>query len=86
MIEAGVPGFEVQNWQGLVGPAGLPPAIVKLLNETTNKALVDPSLREQMLSQGNEIGGGTPEQFALLIKSERERWGKVVKAANIKPE
>jgi tripartite-type tricarboxylate transporter receptor subunit TctC len=86
MIEAGVPGFEVQNWQGLVGPAGLPPAIVKLLNETTNKALLDPSLREQMLSQGNEIGGGTPEQFALLIKSERERWGKVVKAANIKPE
>ena len=86
MIEAGVPGFEVQNWQGLVGPAGMPVAMVKLLNETVNKALADHTIREQMLSQGNEIGGGTPEQFAALIKSERARWGKLVKAANIKPE
>jgi tripartite-type tricarboxylate transporter receptor subunit TctC len=86
MIEAGVPGFEVQNWQGLVVPAGTPAGIIKVLNETTNKALQDPTLREQMLSQGNEIGGGTPEQFAALIKSEAARWGKLVKAANIKPE
>ena len=86
MQEAGVPGFEVQNWQGLVGPAGLPPAIVKALNENVNKALADPAIREQMLAQGNEIGGGTPEQFAALIKVEAARWGKLVKAANIKPE
>jgi tripartite-type tricarboxylate transporter receptor subunit TctC len=86
MIEAGVPGFEVQNWQGLVVPTGTPAAIITLLNTTTNKALADPAIREQMLSQGNEIGGGTPEQFAALIKSESARWGKLVKAANIKPE
>jgi tripartite-type tricarboxylate transporter receptor subunit TctC len=86
MIEAGVPGFEVQNWQGLVVPAGTPAPIIKLLNEVTNKALQDPTLREQMLSQGNEIGGGTPEQFAALIKSEAARWGKLVKTAGIKPE
>jgi tripartite-type tricarboxylate transporter receptor subunit TctC len=86
MIEAGVPGFEVQNWQGLIAPAGTPPAIIKLLNEATNKALADPAIREQMLGQGNEIGGGTPEQFAALIKSEAARWGKLVTAANIKPE
>ena len=86
MIESGVPGFEVQNWQGLIAPAGTPPAIIKLLNETTNQALADPAIREQMLGQGNEIGGGTPEQFAALIKSEAARWGKLVKAANIKPE
>lgn len=86
MIEAGVPGFEVQNWQGLIAPAGTPPAIIKVLNEATNKALADPAIREQMLGQGNEIGGGTPEQFALLIKSEAAKWGKLVKAANIKPE
>jgi len=86
MIEAGVPGFEVQNWQGLVAPAGTPPALIKVLNETCNKALQDPAIREQMLSQGNEIGGGTPEQFAALIKSESARWGKLVKEANIKPE
>ena len=86
MAEAGVAGFEVQNWQGLIGPVGLPPALVKLLNETTNKALADPVIRELMLSQGNEIGGGTPEQFAALIKSEADRWGKLVRSANIKPE
>jgi tripartite-type tricarboxylate transporter receptor subunit TctC len=86
MQEAGVAGFEVQNWQGLVGPAQLPPAIVALLNQTCNKALADPTLREQVLSQGNEIGGGTPEQFAALIRSEAARWGKVVKAGHIRPE
>jgi tripartite-type tricarboxylate transporter receptor subunit TctC len=86
MIEAGVPDFEVQNWQGLIGPAKTPPAIVQLLNETVNKALADPTIRDQMLAQGNEIGGGTPEQFAALIRSEGLRWGKLVRAANIKPE
>jgi tripartite-type tricarboxylate transporter receptor subunit TctC len=86
MVEAGVPGFEVQNWQGLVGPAGLPVAIVKQLNELVNKALADPAIKEQMLGQGNELGGGTPEQFAAFIKSEAERWGKLVKSADIKPE
>jgi tripartite-type tricarboxylate transporter receptor subunit TctC len=86
MQEAGVPGFEVQNWQGLIGPAHLPPALVKLLNDTCNKALADPMIRKQMLEQGNEIGGGTPEQFAAFAKSEEARWGKVVKAGHIKPE
>ena len=86
MAEAGVPGFEVQNWQGLVGPAGLPAPIVKLLNELVNKALADPVISAQMLGQGNELGGGTPEQFATFIKSEADRWGKLVKSADIKPE
>ncbi len=86
MAEAGVAGFEVQNWQGLVAPAGTPAALIKLLNETVNKALADPTIKEQMLGQGNELGGGTPEQFAALIKSEAERWGKLVRSANIKPE
>jgi len=86
MAESGVPGFEVQNWQGLVAPAGTPAALIKLLNETTSKALADPTIREQMLGQGNELGGDTPEQFASFIKSEADRWGKLVKSANIKPE
>ena len=86
MAESGVPGFEVQNWQGLVAPAGTSAGLIKLLNETTNKALADPAIKEQMLGQGNELGGGTPEQFAALIKAEADRWGKLVKSANIKPE
>ena len=86
MNEAGVPGFEVQNWQGLVGPAGMPAAIVKQLNEIVNKAFADPAIKEQMLGQGNELGGGTPEHFAAFIKVEADRWGKLVKAADIKPD
>ena len=86
MAESGVPGFEVQNWQGLIGPAGMSPAIVKQLNELVNKGLADPTIREQMLGQGNELGGGTPEQFAAFIKTEADRWSKLVRSADIKPE
>jgi tripartite-type tricarboxylate transporter receptor subunit TctC len=86
MIEAGVPNFEVQNWQGLVVPAQTPKPIIEMLNVAVNQALRDPAIREQMLSQGNEIGGGTSEDFAALIRSESAKWGKLVKTAGIRPE
>ena len=86
MGEAGYPGVEVLNWQGIIGPKGLPPEIVKILNAAGNKALQDPEVRSRMLEQGNEIAGGTPEQFAALIKAEMPRWGKVVKDAKVEPE
>jgi tripartite-type tricarboxylate transporter receptor subunit TctC len=86
MAEAGFPAVEVLNWQGIVGPKGLPADIVATLNAAANKALQDPSLRETMLKQGNEIVGGTPEQFAALIKSETPRWAKVVRDAKVEPE
>jgi len=86
MGEAGYPGVEVLNWQGIIGPKGLPADVVRALNAAGNKALEDPGLRTTMLSQGNEIGGGTPEQFAALIKAEAPRWGKVVRDAKIEPE
>jgi tripartite-type tricarboxylate transporter receptor subunit TctC len=86
MGEAGFPAVEVLNWQGIVGPKGLPPEIIKILNAAGNKALQDPELRAKMLEQGNEVAGGTPEQFAALIKAEAPRWGKVVKDAKIEPE
>jgi tripartite-type tricarboxylate transporter receptor subunit TctC len=86
MGEAGYPALEVLNWQGLIGPKGLPAEIVNTLNAAANKALQDPELRATMLSQGNEIGGGTPEQFVALIKAEAPRWAKVVKDAKIQPE
>jgi len=86
MGEAGFNGVEVLNWQGLVGPKGLPAEIVRVLNAAGNKALQDAGLRENMLAQGNEIAGGTPEQFAALVKSEAPRWAKVVRDAKIEPE
>ena len=86
MGEAGFPAVEVQNWQGIIGPKGLPAEIIRILNAAGNKALQDPELRKTMLEQGNEIAGGTPEQFAALIKAEAPRWGKVVQDAKIEPE
>lgn len=86
MAESGYPAFEVLNWQGIVGPKGMPAELVKLLNAAGNKALQDKDVREKMLSQGNEIAGGTPEAFAALIKAEMPRWGRVVKDAKIEPE
>lgn len=86
MAEQGYPEVEVLNWQGLVGPKGMPAELVKLLNAAGNKALQDPEVRDRILSQGNEVGGGTPEQFAALIKAEAPRWGKVVRDAKIEPE
>ena len=84
--EIGYPKVEVLNWQGLIAPKGTPKAIIDQLNAAANEALKDPALRELMLSQGNEIGGGSPAEFAALVKSESAKWSAVVKAANIKPE
>jgi tripartite-type tricarboxylate transporter receptor subunit TctC len=86
MGEQGFPAVEVLNWQGLVGPKGMPADVVMMLNAACNKALQDPEVKEKILRQGNEMGGGTPEQFAALIKSEAPRWGKVVRDAKIDPE
>jgi tripartite-type tricarboxylate transporter receptor subunit TctC len=86
MAEQGYPAVEVLNWQGLIGPKGLPSDIIKLLNSACNQALQSAEVKEKILSQGNEIGGGTPEQFAVLIKAESPRWGKVVRDAKIEPE
>jgi tripartite-type tricarboxylate transporter receptor subunit TctC len=77
---------EVLNWQGLIAPKGTPKAIIDNLNAAANEALKDPQLREIMLSQGNEIGGGTPADFSALVNLEAVKWRAVVKAANIKPE
>ncbi len=86
MAEQGFPAVEVMNWQGLIGPKGLSPDLIKQLNAACNKALQDPEVKEKILSQGNEIGGGTPEQFAALIKVEAPRWAKLVRDAKIEPE
>lgn len=83
--EVGFPQVAVDNWQGIVAPKGTPKAVIDKLNLAINQALKEPKLMEFMLSQGNEIGGGTPEEFGKLIKSEAAKWSVVVKTANIKP-
>ena len=83
MAEAGYPAVEVQNWQGVVGPKGMAPEQVKYLNEIANKALMSPEVKDKILEQGNELGGGSPEAFVALVKSEAPRWAKVVKDAKM---
>ena len=84
--ELGLKDFEINNWQGLVAPAGTPAAIIARLNEVCNQALQDPTIRSQLLEQGNVPAGGTPEQFAAHIKSESERWSKLVRTARMTPD
>ena len=86
MAEQGFPEVEVLNWQGLIGPKGMSAELVKQLNAACNQALQAAEVKEKILSQGNEVGGGTPEQFAALIKAEAPRWAKVVRDAKIDPE
>jgi len=84
--EAGFPAVEVLNWQGVIVPKGTPPAIIAKLNAAVNKALRETDLKDRISSQGNEVAGGTPQEFAALIASESEKWGKVVRAAKIQPD
>ena len=84
--ELGFPQIVVNNWQGLIAPAGTPKAIIEKLNLAVNEILKDPQIKDFILQQGNEVGGGTPEEFAVLIKAESNKWGTVVKTAKIEPQ
>ena len=84
--ELGYPQATISNWLGLIAPKGIPPAVVAKLNEAYNKALALPELREKIVGPGNEIGGGSPEEFAAFMRSEADRWQKLVKASGIKVE
>jgi len=86
VAEAGLAGFESTQWWGLYGPAGLPVAIVNRLNAETNKVLKTSDVVKRLATDGADPAGGTPAQLASYHKSDFERWGKVVKAAAIKPE
>lgn len=84
--EAGAPGIEVDNWNGILAPAGIPRSVVKRLNGEILKAASAPDVADQFVRQGAEVNTGSPEQFAAIIKAEVAKWAKVVKAAGIKPQ
>jgi tripartite-type tricarboxylate transporter receptor subunit TctC len=86
VAEAGFAGFDVSNWQGMVGPAKLPRALVDKLNADLNAVLKTPQMIDTLAAQGLEAAGGTPEQFAALIKAEVAKYASVIKAAGIKAE
>jgi tripartite-type tricarboxylate transporter receptor subunit TctC len=77
--ESGFKGFDAVTWFGFLAPAGTPKDVVARLNAEFNKALKQPDLQKKLGDQGADPAGGTPEQFAALIKDDIVRWGKVVK-------
>ena len=86
VAESGYPGFEADQWYGVVAPAGTPAAVVLRLNAEINKALALPDLAQQLAVEGAVPTPGTPQAFAALIQREGPRWAQVVKAGNVKPE
>ena len=84
VAEAGVPGYEVVLWHGLVAPRGVPPPIVDRLNREANEVLKAKEMEDLLATDGVAPAGGTPEQFRAVIKADIERWRRVVKQANIK--
>jgi tripartite-type tricarboxylate transporter receptor subunit TctC len=84
IIESGYKGFEAVTWFGILAPAGTPKDVVSKLNAEFNKALQQPDLRKKLADEGADPAGGTPEQFAALIKDDMVRWGKVVKESGAK--
>ena len=76
-----VPGYEVTNWFGIAAPRGTPKPIIARLNAELNQALQTPRLKDLLSAQGAEPVGGTPEEFAALIKRDLAKWEKVVKAS-----
>ena len=86
MAEAGVPGYEADLWLGLLAPAGTPPAIVRQLYTETAKYLQRADVKKSWAEQGVEPVGSSPVEFAQFLKSEVEKWGKVVKFSGAKVE
>jgi tripartite-type tricarboxylate transporter receptor subunit TctC len=84
VAESGYPGFEADQWYGLVAPAGTPPARIQKLNAELNKVLASPAVAQQLAGEGAIATPRTPEAFRELIARELPRWGAVVKTANMK--
>jgi tripartite-type tricarboxylate transporter receptor subunit TctC len=83
MDESGLPGFEVANWAGLLGPAGLDPKIVKKLNSEIIAILETDDMKQRIKTLGYDVIASTPEQFATQLRTDIERWGAVAKRAGL---
>ncbi|MCX7265170.1 MAG: tripartite tricarboxylate transporter substrate binding protein [Betaproteobacteria bacterium] len=84
VAESGLPGYEASIWYGMLAPAGTPPAIVARLNAELHKAMAQPDVKLKLSEQNFSITPSTPEEFGRKINSELERWGKLIKEANVK--
>ena len=86
VAESGVPGYEANNWWGIMAPAGTPDAIVRKLNSESNAVMGMPDTKKRLAGEGAESLNVTPEQFSKHIQAEITKWGKVSRDANIRAE
>ena len=81
--EAGVKGYESLSWSGIVAPAATPKPVIAKLNAAIDRVLAMPDVKKRFADLGVDPVGGPPEAFARQIRTESEKWGRVVKTANI---
>jgi len=86
LIESGLKGFDALQWYGVVGPARMPPAIVRQLNETLNTVLKAPDMKSKLASEAVDPMPMSPEQFGNYIKTEVARWTALAKERGIQLE
>jgi tripartite-type tricarboxylate transporter receptor subunit TctC len=86
IAESALPEFDTSQWFGILGPARMPPSIVKQLQTALARATSSPDVKERLVAQGVDVVNSTPEEFAAVIKRELVQWAKVIKAAGIQPQ
>jgi tripartite-type tricarboxylate transporter receptor subunit TctC len=84
LAESGVPGYEVNAWSGVITTAGVSRAVLDRLNAAVNRAILEPKTKELLFALGSEGGGGTPEEFAALIRRDSAKWAEVIKRSGAK--
>jgi tripartite-type tricarboxylate transporter receptor subunit TctC len=84
IAEAGVPGYEAASWSGVIGPSGLPRPVLDKLNAAINRAIASPEFRRKFALIGDELVGGTPEEFAALIRKDSAKWAEVIRRSGAK--
>jgi tripartite-type tricarboxylate transporter receptor subunit TctC len=86
IAEAGLPGYEATQWFGVLAPAGTPRAVIERLHKDITAILRSPDAKQHLAGEGALIVASTPAEFAAYLRTETEKWARVVKAAGIKPE
>ena len=84
MTEQGVEGIDIVGWQGLFAPGNTAAPLAKKISDAVNKALRTTDVNQMITTQGNEVSGAGPDEFARIVKSDHERWGNVIKRLNLK--
>jgi tripartite-type tricarboxylate transporter receptor subunit TctC len=86
IAEAGLAGYEVTGWNGVLAPANTPRPIIDKLNKTIVEALKTPEIEKFLIEQGLEPAGNSPEEFARLMHTDIEKWIRLTREAGIKPQ